>query len=84
MDSLDTYISLCTVYGWNYPSSLGIQLINTLIVTFLDKFVLPGRNKHGINPQGVENKQTVADLTKMVEGDARVQSALDLLLARVD
>ena len=28
--------------------------------------------------------QTVADLTKMVEGDARVQSALDLLLARVE
>ena len=28
--------------------------------------------------------QTVADLTNMVEGDVRVQSALDLLLARVD
>ena len=47
-----SYISLCTAYGWNYPLSLGIQLINTLIVTFLDKFVLPGRNKHGINPPG--------------------------------
>ena len=47
-----SYISLCTAYGWNYPLSLGIQLINTLIVTSLDKFVLPGRNKHGINPPG--------------------------------
>ena len=28
--------------------------------------------------------QTVADLTKMVEGDARVQSALNLLLTGVD
>ena len=38
------------------------------------------RNKHGKIPQGVENTQTV----DVMEGDARVQSALDLLLARVD
>ena len=47
-----SYISLCTVYRRNDPLSLGHQLINTLIATSLVKFVLPGRNEHGINFPG--------------------------------